>query len=113
MKSKSRNQRGDRRKIQECARLDILTAMLMKTSVFRNVTSCRDLDAARNRDQCKQEWMSGLIRGRILSEQLTASQKGIVGLGHSWESRPIVTLCHESCTELFCSMGCDAIQSCK
>jgi len=100
MKSKSRNQRGDRRKIKECARLEFLTAVMMKTSVFRNVTSCRDLDAARNRYQCKQEWVPGLIRGRILPEPLTASQKDTVRLGDSWESRPLVTLFHESCTEL-------------
>jgi len=50
-----------------------------------------DLDAARNRDQCKQEWMPGLIRGRVLPEPLTTSQKGTVLLGDSWENRPIVT----------------------
>jgi hypothetical protein len=83
--------------------------MLIKTSVFRNVTSCRDLDAARNRDQCKQEWMPGSIRGRILPEPLTASPKGIVRLGDSWENRPIVALFHESCTELCCHMGYDAV----
>ena len=83
--------------------------MLMKTSVFRIVTACRFLDAAQNRDQRKQEWKPGLIRGQTLPEPLTASQKGTVGLGDSWESRTIVTVFYESCTELCCHLGFDAV----
>ena len=65
-------------------RLEILTMMLMKTSVFRNVTTCRDLDETQNRDQRKKGWMSGSIIARIPHEPLTAPQKDAVPIRDSW-----------------------------
>jgi formate-dependent phosphoribosylglycinamide formyltransferase (GAR transformylase) len=80
MKSQSKIQCDDGRQIKECVRLEILTTMLMKTSVFRNVITCSDLDAAQNRDQHKQEWTPGSIIARITHEPITPSQKVTVSL---------------------------------
>ena len=111
MTSMSTIQRGDRGKTKEFARLEILTVMLIKNFVFRNMNSCRD--AAQIRDKCKPEWMPGSLKGRIFSEPLTAFQKGTVRPGDSWKSRLIVAVFLESCTELCCHLGCDAVYSCK
>ena len=50
-----------------------------------------------------------LKESRILAEPLTAPQKGTVCLGGTWETRHLVAVFRESCTEIIYHLGCDAV----